>query len=155
MARRSDLGGRSRLTSMRRSLYRQSMNFRHERWQRHGPNDPPDLSAGSKRVLYLLSSRLSMSSDKFMLNDVMWSPQKRHRRVGQVSSSRLSEPALPLHIALAWLIVKVFPLNDEREPVPIYSANFTSDILQVIAREVFEVRESPKWFYALTVPALG
>jgi len=69
----------------------------------------------------------------------MSSPQKRGRRPANASSSRLSEPELPLHVILALLVIKVFPINADREPVPTYTATFTSSMLKVIAREVFEV----------------
>ncbi|CAD6577027.1 MAG: hypothetical protein TREMPRED_001842, partial [Tremellales sp. Tagirdzhanova-0007] len=73
----------------------------------------------------------------------MSSSAKRGRRSTYYSSSRLSEPALPLHIALAWLSIKVFRLNTDREPVPIFSPTFVSSILKVIAREVFELSATP------------
>ena len=75
----------------------------------------------------------------------MSSPHKRARRPQHGGSSRLSEPSLPLHIALAWLAVKVFPLNPAGEPTSTYSASFTATVLRVIAREILEVR-FPQFF---------
>ena len=69
----------------------------------------------------------------------MSSPQNRGKRTAHGGPSRLSEPALPLHIALAWLLVQVFPLDAEREPIQTYSATFTASALKIVAREVFEV----------------
>nr|XP_031863098.1 uncharacterized protein CI109_001576 [Kwoniella shandongensis]KAA5530170.1 hypothetical protein CI109_001576 [Kwoniella shandongensis] len=61
----------------------------------------------------------------------------------------LSEPMLPLHLALGWIIVRVFPLNDDCQPLPVYSPLFTANILRIVAREVLEVASRPATFAAL------
>ncbi|WVQ94714.1 hypothetical protein IAU59_001794 [Kwoniella sp. CBS 9459] len=78
----------------------------------------------------------------------MSSPRKRSRT--QFNQGRkLSEPSLPLHIALAWIIERVFPLNDDCQPVPVYSQRFVSDILSIIVREVLEVGSRAATFTSL------
>jgi anaphase-promoting complex subunit 5 len=52
---------------------------------------------------------------------------------------RPSEASLPLHLALAWILLNLFPFrasNDEPSP---YSPSFTAEILQIVCREVLEV----------------
>ncbi|WVW79989.1 hypothetical protein I302_101962 [Kwoniella bestiolae CBS 10118] len=78
----------------------------------------------------------------------MSSPRKRSRIYGS-QGRQLSEPQLPLHIALAWVIDRVFPLNDDCQPVPVYSHGFVADILRILAREISEVGSKPASFISL------
>ncbi|WWC68778.1 uncharacterized protein I206_102713 [Kwoniella pini CBS 10737] len=78
----------------------------------------------------------------------MSSPRKR-TKIHTLQGRRLSEPQLPLHIALAWIIDRVFPLNDDCQPVPIYSHGFVADILRIIAREVLEIGSTAATFSSL------
>ncbi|WWC87703.1 uncharacterized protein L201_002595 [Kwoniella dendrophila CBS 6074] len=78
----------------------------------------------------------------------MSSPRKRSRIHG-IQGRQLSEPQLPLHIALVWIIDRVFPLNDDCQPVPIYSQGFTADILKIISREILEVGSRPATYTSL------
>nr|XP_018264558.1 uncharacterized protein I303_02728 [Kwoniella dejecticola CBS 10117]OBR86716.1 hypothetical protein I303_02728 [Kwoniella dejecticola CBS 10117] len=78
----------------------------------------------------------------------MSSPRKR-TKIHTSQGRGLSEPQLPLHIALAWIIDRVFPLNDDCQPVPIYSHGFVADILRIIAREVLEIGSKPATFLSL------
>jgi anaphase-promoting complex subunit 5 len=84
----------------------------------------------------------------------MGSPTKAHRHPAQASTSRLSEPSLPLHLALAHLIINLFPhlsttaqSNPQINP---YSSRFTSQILTIVAREVYEVLDTPRGFTELS-----
>ncbi|KAK4685598.1 hypothetical protein P7C73_g4543, partial [Tremellales sp. Uapishka_1] len=69
----------------------------------------------------------------------------RHRD----KSAQTAESGMPLHMALAWLAIKIFPLNKQREPLMVYSATFTAEILQIIAREVLELSDTPSSFASL------
>ncbi|ORY23427.1 hypothetical protein BCR39DRAFT_549234 [Naematelia encephala] len=79
----------------------------------------------------------------------MSSPTKRGRRPAPPPSSRLSDPSLPLHLALSYLLIKLYPLNSEREPIPIYRHTFISAILAIVMREYLEVSDTPVSFEAL------
>ncbi|OCF34681.1 hypothetical protein I316_03724 [Kwoniella heveanensis BCC8398] len=78
----------------------------------------------------------------------MSSPRKRSRTQFH-QGRKLSEPSLPLHIALAWIIERIFPLNNDCQPVPVYSHRFVSDILRIIVREILEVGSRPATFTSL------
>ncbi|WRT65551.1 uncharacterized protein IL334_002496 [Kwoniella shivajii] len=78
----------------------------------------------------------------------MSSPRKRSKNHSSQGRS-LTEPQLPLHIALAWIIDRVFPLNDDCQPVPVYSQGFIANILRIIAREVLEVGSKPGTYVSL------
>ncbi|WVF66904.1 hypothetical protein IAT40_001647 [Kwoniella sp. CBS 6097] len=78
----------------------------------------------------------------------MSSPRKRSRTHFN-QGRKLSEPSLPLHIALAWIIERVFPLNDDCQPVPVYSHGFVSDILRIVVREILEIGSRPASFTVL------
>lgn len=68
-----------------------------------------------------------------------------------VPASALDRPAdkeLPLQLALAWLFVCVTPLSDQDVAVDVYSAGFVADILDIIAREAFEVG----WVWSQLIP---
>jgi hypothetical protein len=54
---------------------------------------------------------------------------------------RASEPALPLHIALAAIIIGTFPINENHEPLDLWSSPFVAAILRILAREILEVGE--------------
>ena len=66
----------------------------------------------------------------------MSSPQKRRP---YTAPQRLSDPSLPLQIALSYLIVRVYPLNANKEVSKVYSDSFVTSILALISSEVFEV----------------
>ncbi|WVR03960.1 hypothetical protein IAU60_000959 [Kwoniella sp. DSM 27419] len=78
----------------------------------------------------------------------MSSPRRR-AKLPVSQGRRLSEPSLPLHIALAWIIERVFPLTDDCSPVPVYSQRFVAAILAIVARQVFEVDSQPATFASL------
>ncbi|WWD08891.1 hypothetical protein V865_007005 [Kwoniella europaea PYCC6329] len=78
----------------------------------------------------------------------MSSPRKRSK-IYSSQSRQLTEPQLPLHIALAWIIDRVFPLNDDCQPVPVYSHGFVADVLRILAREILEVGSQPATFVSL------
>lgn len=61
-----------------------------------------------------------------------------------MSGSDLNDPELPLHLALAHLLVKSFPLVEQPQGSPTYhSAGFISSILTLVSKEVFEVDDTP------------
>lgn len=70
----------------------------------------------------------------------MFSPF-RARDAPPASLGPLPDPELPLHLALAWLIVKATPVNDHGHPIKLYSLTFVATILEIVAREVLEVIE--------------
>ncbi|KAK8861418.1 hypothetical protein IAR55_002237 [Kwoniella newhampshirensis] len=78
----------------------------------------------------------------------MASPRKQSKQPSNQGRG-LSEPLLPLHLALGWIIVRVFPLNDDCQPLPVYSQLFTANVLRIIAREVLEVGSKPATFPSL------
>ncbi|ORX36306.1 anaphase-promoting complex subunit 5-domain-containing protein [Kockovaella imperatae] len=73
------------------------------------------------------------------MNTSLSSPPKRSRRSNGGVVHRAPEFELPLHLALAYLLVRVHPINSEGAPINIYSAAFISSILQLVAREIYEV----------------
>ncbi|ODN80635.1 hypothetical protein L202_02819 [Cryptococcus amylolentus CBS 6039] len=79
----------------------------------------------------------------------MSSPRK-HPKAIEYQGRKLHEPALPLHLALAWVIIRVFPINlDYQYLSDVYSPGFTHQILQILAREVLEVGSQPATFVSL------
>lgn len=73
----------------------------------------------------------------------MFSPF-RPRDAPPASLGPLPDPELPLHLALAWLVVKATPVNDHGQPINVYSPAFLAAVLEIVAREVLEVSfESP------------
>ncbi|WVO18050.1 hypothetical protein L204_105748 [Cryptococcus depauperatus] len=62
---------------------------------------------------------------------------------------QVSEPLLPLHIALGWIIIRTFPIGAECQYIQVYSLQFTQRILQIVAREVLEVATEPATFDSL------
>ena len=84
-------------------------------------------------MLYLdLSTRSTM-------NVSMSSPPKRPRRLLHAPTHRSSESDLPLHLALAYLVVRAHPVGAEGTPINIYSHGFVGAILQLISGEIYEV----------------
>lgn len=55
-------------------------------------------------------------------------------------SRKLNEPLLPLHLALAWIIIRVFPVNSDLQSLPVYSLQFTQKVLHIMGREILDVR---------------
>ena len=49
----------------------------------------------------------------------------------------------PRQIALAWLAVRLYPINDDVSPRYPYSATFSAGVLELILCEIVEVR--PIW----------
>jgi anaphase-promoting complex subunit 5 len=62
-----------------------------------------------------------------------------HKRRPNMPAQRLSDPALPLSIALAYLLVRVFPQNAHKPTAKVYSDGFVTAILALVSQEVFEV----------------
>ena len=61
------------------------------------------------------------------------------------TSAKIQTPEddeLPLHIALVWMLIKLFPTDDDHLFAPVYSTNFTGTILDIIARELLEASGS-------------
>ena len=73
------------------------------------------------------------------MNFNMSSPQKRTRRFIAGHGRRPSESDLPLHLALAYLLVRAHPLGSDGVPINIYSISLTGSILKLVAREILEV----------------
>lgn len=71
----------------------------------------------------------------------MFSPF-RARDAPPASLGLLPDTELPLHLALAWLIVKATPVNDHGHPINVYSPTFVAAVLEIVAREVLEVSYS-------------
>jgi hypothetical protein len=90
----------------------------------------------------------------------MTSPIKRQQRQSQSTTARLAGQSLPLHVALAHVIVNLFPQpatpSTQASPqVNCYSATFTSDTLTLVAREVYEVSDVPIEFQDLVEEVNG
>ena len=71
-------------------------------------------------------------------HSTMFSPF-RPRDAPPASLGPLPEPELPLHLALAWLVVKATPVNAHGHPINVYSPTFVAAVLEIVAREVLEV----------------
>lgn len=52
---------------------------------------------------------------------------------------KVPDPSVSLHLALAWLLIRATPANDQGVILNIYSMSFVAAILDVIAQEAFEV----------------
>jgi hypothetical protein len=48
-------------------------------------------------------------------------------------------PPTPREIALAWLAIRLYPLNEDASPRYPYSATFTAGVLELIVGEIVEV----------------
>lgn len=72
----------------------------------------------------------------------MSSPPRRTRYVPGPTPHRIAEPSLPLHLALAWLAVRVLPFIGPGIET-IYSSTFTASILEIITVEVLELGDGP------------
>lgn len=51
-------------------------------------------------------------------------------------------PPTPREIALAWLAIRLYPLNEDLTPRYPYSAVFTANVLELIVGEIIEVCHS-------------
>lgn len=69
----------------------------------------------------------------------MSSPHKQSKLPSH-QSRKLNEPLLPLHLALAWIIIRVFPINSDLQSLPVYSLQFTQKVLHIVGREILDVR---------------
>ncbi|WVO20114.1 uncharacterized protein IAS62_001405 [Cryptococcus decagattii] len=78
----------------------------------------------------------------------MSSPHKQFRLPSH-QGRRLNEPLLPLHLALAWIIIRVFPINSDLQSLPVYSSQFTQKVLHIVAREILDVGSEPATFGSL------
>lgn len=68
----------------------------------------------------------------------MSSPHKQFKLPSH-QGRKLNEPLLPLHLALAWIIIRVFPINIDLQSLPVYSSQFTQRVLHIVAREILDV----------------
>lgn len=68
----------------------------------------------------------------------MSSPHKQFKLPSH-QGRKLNEPLLPLHLALAWIIIRVFPINNDLQSLPVYSSQFTQRVLHIVAREILDV----------------
>lgn len=68
----------------------------------------------------------------------MSSPHKQFKLQSH-QGRRLNEPLLPLHLALAWIIIRVFPINSDLQSLLVYSSQFTQKVLHIVAREILDV----------------
>lgn len=73
----------------------------------------------------------------------MSSPHKQFKLPSH-QGRRLNEPLLPLHLALAWIIIRVFPINSDLQSLPVYSSQFTQKVLHIVAREILDVSVQSK-----------
>ncbi|KIR69522.1 hypothetical protein I314_00634 [Cryptococcus bacillisporus CA1873] len=78
----------------------------------------------------------------------MSSPHKQFKLPSH-QGRRLNEPLLPLHLALAWIIIRVFPINSDLQSLPVYSSQFTQKVLHIVAREILDVGSEPATFGSL------
>ncbi|WVQ73717.1 hypothetical protein IAR50_003297 [Cryptococcus sp. DSM 104548] len=75
---------------------------------------------------------------------------RKHAKATEYQGRKLHEPSLPLHLALSWIIIRVFPINlDYQYLSDVYSLGFTHKILQLLAREILEVGSQPSSFTSL------
>lgn len=51
----------------------------------------------------------------------------------------ISDSGLPLQLSMAWLIICATPVNEQGQQEGYYSVTFISAILDLVAREAFEV----------------
>lgn len=63
----------------------------------------------------------------------------------------LDDPDLPLHLALAYILVKAFPNvpGAEGQTTPVYSTGFISSILTIVSREILEIADTPATYDTL------
>ncbi|OXG15048.1 anaphase-promoting complex subunit 5 [Cryptococcus neoformans Ze90-1] len=78
----------------------------------------------------------------------MSSPHKQSKLPSH-QSRKLNEPLLPLHLALAWIIIRVFPINSDLQSLPVYSLQFTQKVLHIVGREILDVGSEPATFGSL------
>lgn len=78
----------------------------------------------------------------------MSSPHKQSKLPSH-QSRKLNEPLLPLHLALAWIIIRVFPINSDLQSLPVYSLQFTQKVLHIVGREILDVGSEPATFASL------
>ncbi|KAL0252421.1 hypothetical protein I308_101812 [Cryptococcus tetragattii IND107] len=78
----------------------------------------------------------------------MSSPHKQFKLQSH-QGRRLNEPLLPLHLALAWIIIRVFPINSDLQSLLVYSSQFTQKVLHIVAREILDVGSEPATFGSL------
>lgn len=69
----------------------------------------------------------------------MGSPQNSSAWLRSNASDQSTESSLAFNLALAYLAVRIFPLNAARRPISIYSSGFTTAVLEIVGREMLEV----------------